>query len=123
LEIEGPIRFLKEFLLHDDRKPLTRWLQSQRIYAEQEAVKLCTRPDLAKSMSDRLRQWILPAPPAAFLYTLLMKGCLCDGWPGWFYTLQRTYAELLLSLELLDRRLSSNGNPPTKIKNAQDSHD
>jgi hypothetical protein len=37
----------------------------------------------------------------------LVKGCLLDGWPGWFYALQRTYAELLLSLELLARRLGA----------------
>jgi hypothetical protein len=49
---------------------------------------------------------IWPAAPAAFVSTLLAKGCLFDGWPGWFYALQRTYAELLLSLELLDRRLT-----------------
>ena len=33
------------------------------------------------------------------------KGCLFDGWPGWFYTLQRVLAECMIALELIDRRL------------------
>jgi hypothetical protein len=28
-----------------------------------------------------------------------------DGWPGWYYALQRTTAEMLLAVEILDRRL------------------
>jgi hypothetical protein len=56
-------------------------------------------------MADRLRRMIWPAAPAAFLYTLLLKGVILDGWPGWFYALQRTYAELVLSLILLERKI------------------
>jgi hypothetical protein len=93
--------------LHDDRKPLTRWLDSQRAYAKLEAGFLQAKDPKTLTWPDRLRHWIWPAAPAAFLYTLLVKGCLLDGWPGWFYALQRTYAELLLSLELLARRLGA----------------
>lgn len=107
LVFEGPSRFLKGYVLHDDRKSLSRWLESQRSYARLEAEKLLAHPDQARSLADRLRRMIWPAAPAAFIYTLLVKGCLFDGWPGWFYTLQRTYAEVLLSLEILDRRLGS----------------
>ena len=57
-------------------------------------------------MPDRLRKWIWPAAPAAFFYTMFAKRLILDGWPGLFYVLQRTYAELLLSLEMLERRLS-----------------
>ncbi|HVX09733.1 MAG TPA: glycosyltransferase family 2 protein [Pirellulales bacterium] len=106
LVFDGPSRFLQGHLLHDDRKPLSRWLDSQRAYARLEADKLLAHPVKARSLADRLRCLIWPAAPAAFVYTLLVKGCLFDGWPGWYYTLQRTYAELLLSLELLDRKVS-----------------
>lgn len=106
LLFDGASRVLQAHLLHDDRKPLARWLESQRSYARLEAEKLLAHPEQARSLADRLRRSIWPAAPAAFLYTLFAKGCLFDGWPGWFYTLQRTYAEILLSLELLDRRLS-----------------
>ena len=39
------------------------------------------------------------------VYTLLVKGCLLNGWPGWFYALQRMLAETLIALEIIDRRL------------------
>src|SRR5262249_35942549 len=96
--------------------PLSRWLESQCNYARLEAQKLIEDANGPQSMADRLRMWIWPAAPAAFLYTLFFKGCLFDGWPGWFYALQRTYAELLLSLELLDHRLASRREPEVKIK-------
>jgi len=36
-----------------------------------------------------------------------------DGWPGWYYALQRLCAETLIALEILDRRLrgSETGAP------------
>ena len=46
-----------------------------------------------------------PAPIGVFLYTLFVKRCLFDGWPGWYYALQRTIAEMLIALEIADRRL------------------
>ena len=108
LAFEGGSRFLKGYILHDDRKPLSRWLESQRHYAQLEAQKLTDGSRDAGSLPDRVRTQIWPAAPAAFLYSLFVKGCILDGWPGWYYALQRTYAELLLSLELLDRRLFRN---------------
>jgi glycosyltransferase involved in cell wall biosynthesis len=115
LLFDGASRFLKGHLLHDDRKPLARWLESQRSYTELEADKLLAHPTQARSLADRLRRLIWPAAPAAFVYTLLVNRCIFDGWPGWFYTLQRTYAELLLSLELLDRRLGG-CTPPGAVR-------
>jgi hypothetical protein len=56
-------------------------------------------------MADLLRRRIWPAAPAVFLYTLFAKGAVLDGWPGWFYVLQRTCAEVMLSLILLEKRL------------------
>jgi len=105
LVFDGASDLLRGYLLHDDRKPLARWLESQQSYARHEAQKLMDHANQPGSAADRLRRWIWPAAPAAFVYTLLVKGCLFDGWPGWYYALQRTYAELLLSLELLDVRL------------------
>lgn len=93
---------------HHDCKPLSRWLDSQRKYAALEAEKLGL-DNGASGIADHLRKMIWPAAPAAFLYTLFVKRLILDGWPGWFYALQRTYAEALLSLELLERRLASAG--------------
>ena len=47
-----------------------------------------------------------PAPLLVFFYVLIAKGALLDGPAGWFYAFQRLLAEVLLALELLDRRLS-----------------
>ena len=101
----GPTARLAELIDHDDRKPLDRWLKSQRAYAILEADQLLKKRRRALSWPDRLRRLIVIAPPAALVYTLLVKRCLLDGPRGWYYALQRAYAELLLSLELLDRRL------------------
>ena len=46
-----------------------------------------------------------PAPFLTFFYALLVKGCLLDGWPGWYFSLQRVLAEVIIALELIDRRL------------------
>jgi glycosyltransferase involved in cell wall biosynthesis len=105
LKTGGQVGALRSRLDHDDRKPLSRWLDSQRKYASLEADKLC-RELKRGGLADRLRRMIWPAAPAAFLYTLFFKGLILDGWPGIYYALQRTHAELLLSLELLNRRLN-----------------
>jgi glycosyltransferase involved in cell wall biosynthesis len=104
LQIEGPDGTLRTPIDHDDRKPLARWFESQRKYAVLEAEKLLAE-DAASGMADLLRRRIWPAAPAVFLYTLFAKGAVLDGWPGWFYVLQRTCAEVMLSLILLEKRL------------------
>jgi hypothetical protein len=50
-----------------------------------------------------------PSPILVFLYTLIGKGCILDGWAGWYYVMQRTIAEIMLTLEILDRRLRRKG--------------
>ena len=55
LRIEGAVAPLRHRLLHDDRKNLERWLQSQSRYQIAEAEKLATRPWSELSWPDRLR--------------------------------------------------------------------
>jgi len=98
-------RNLECLLIHDDRKSLSRWFHSQIRYARLEAEKLASTPAGKLGRADRLRKLILPAPFAALFYTLFVKGVILDGWPGWYYSLQRFTAELILSLTLLDRKL------------------
>lgn len=104
LAIEGASGHLASTIDHDDRKPLSRWLDSQIKYARLEAEKLESESH-PTGVPDRLRKMIWPAAPAAFLYTLLAKGVILDGWQGLFYGLQRTYAELVLSLIILEKRI------------------
>ena len=103
LAIAGEMLPLKGVIYHDDRKPLSRWFASQQRYARDEAAYLLGQEKLSRA--DRLRRTRWAAPFAVFFYTLLVKRCLFDGWPGWFYALQRLFAETLLALELIDRRL------------------
>lgn len=93
---------------HDDRKPLRRWLRSQIRYAELEADKLASSPRASLGRADRIRRLIVLAPVLVFLYVYVARGALFSGWRGWFYALQRAVAEAILSLYLLDHRLSSN---------------
>ena len=92
-------------IYHDDRKPLSRWLQSQLRYAESEAEHLLAAPLHELSKVDRLRRAGWPAPILVFLYVLLAKRAILDGWAGWFFAFQRLLAEVLLALEIADRRL------------------
>jgi len=99
--IEGKTEKLASAMLHDDRKPLDSWLSAQDRYAEREAIKLAATPLEELAFSDRIRRrkWI--APLAMPLYCLVWKGLILDGWAGLEYALQRTYAEILLSLKLI----------------------
>jgi hypothetical protein len=111
VEVRGGVVPLKGRILHDDRKPLARWLAAQVKYASREAEHIDTAAPDSLNRADRLRRRIVLAPAAVFLYTLLVKGLVFNGWPGWFYVLQRAYAELLLSLCLLERKFIDKPKP------------
>jgi glycosyltransferase involved in cell wall biosynthesis len=104
VNVSGQIGKLAGKILHDDRKPLARWLSGQNKYAAREAEHLLTAPREQLNQADRVRRYGFIAPPAMFLYTLIGKGLIFDGFAGWFYCFQRTIAELILSLHLLARR-------------------
>jgi glycosyltransferase involved in cell wall biosynthesis len=102
--VDGPIETLRSPFLHDDRKPLSRWLHSQTRYAELEAQKLLSADRKSLNFTDRLRLWSIVLPPATLFYCLIIRGGIFDGWPGFYYAFQRTLAELMLSLYLIDSR-------------------
>lgn len=104
--IDGTIKHLRSPIFHDDRKPLARWLNSQVRYAKREAEYLIQTRSADLSRVDRLRKLGWPAPILAFIYVLLRKRAVMDGWAGWFYALQRLFAEVLIALEIVNHRLS-----------------
>jgi hypothetical protein len=106
LRIPGQSGTLNTRIDHDDRKPLSRWFSSQDKYAKLEAEKLLALPASELHLQDRIRRTMILGPFVVLAYTLLVRGSLLDGWHGWFYALQRTLAELMLSLRLLERRLA-----------------
>lgn len=101
VQVDGPSGHLEGRILHDDRKPLSRWLRNQAHYAEREAKKLSNTPPSELSLPDRLRRTRVLGPPAALFYCLFVKGLILEGWPGWYYALERTVAEAVISLALL----------------------
>jgi glycosyltransferase involved in cell wall biosynthesis len=111
LAFSGAAGRLRGRIRHDDRKPLARWLSSQTKYALLEAEKLLLTPRLQLNLKERLRKMIVLVPPLTLVYCLFYKGLILDGWSGVLYTLQRVYAELLLSLKLLDAKLTRRADP------------
>jgi glycosyltransferase involved in cell wall biosynthesis len=107
-------RRLDTKLLHDDRKPLSRWLAAQAKYAKLEARKLRDMPYSRLGWKDRIRSCYVAAPTLTFFYCLFVKALIFDGRAGLYYTLQRVYAELLLGLALLNYRLRPEGHRCTE---------
>lgn len=102
--LDGQVVPLNGVIYHDDRKPLACWFTSQQRYAREQADYLLDVPPEVLRRTDKIRLMGWPAPIGVFFYTLFVKGCLLDGWPGWYYALQRTIAEMLIVLQILDRR-------------------
>lgn len=99
--VEGETRLLTQAIYHDDRKSLSRWLWAQDRYMGQEVKKLLSTPEDELSLSDRIRKLKVLAPVIIFFYCLILKGGILDGWAGWYYAFQRTLAEILLSIHLI----------------------
>jgi glycosyltransferase involved in cell wall biosynthesis len=102
LQVEGKSGMLISHIYHDDRKSLSRWLWAQDRYMIIEVKKLLQTPDQALSFGDRLRKRKVIAPFVILFYCLILKGGILEGWAGWYYAFQRTLAEILLSIRLIE---------------------
>ena len=105
LQVDGESGYLKNCIHHDDRKALSRWLWAQDRYMLIEVDKLRHTPDSELSLGDRIRKRKILAPFVILFYCLILKGCVLDGWRGWYYAFQRMFAELLLSLRLIEKEI------------------
>ncbi|MHB2169120.1 glycosyltransferase family 2 protein [Alsobacter sp. R-9] len=114
VQIDGVVGDLKSKIYHDDRKPLWRWFASQQNYAAAEAEYLLTARSDDLRRVDRVRRMGWPAPLLVFLYTLIVKRCFLDGFPGWLYVMQRTCAEIMIALEVIDRSMKKNAAKPLR---------
>lgn len=111
VRVEGKSGRLRQRILHDDRKPLSRWFASQARYARLEAEKLLNAKPEDLRTSDKIRRLRLLAPLANLLIVLFARGVLFDGPPGWYYAVQRLIAELMISACLLDHDLRKRMRP------------
>lgn len=102
LELSGKSATLNQPIWHDDRKPLTRWLWAQDRYMIIESKKLIQTNSKKLSLGDRIRQKKMLAPFIIFVYCLVIKQGLLDGWRGWYYAFQRMLAEIILSIRLIE---------------------
>ena len=102
-KVSGPIGTMKASVVHDDWKSMDYWIVSQAKYMRRELRKLNERP-------TGLRDWLRLHPPlmpiTVFLYCVFVKGLILEGRPGILYALQRTTAEVILSLMVLEEWLS-----------------
>ncbi|MFG6102889.1 glycosyltransferase family 2 protein [Leptothoe sp. EHU-05/26/07-4] len=103
LQVVGDSGHLKNYIHHDDRKALSRWLWAQDRYMLIEVDKLLNTPNNELSLGDRIRKRKVLAPLIILLYCLILRGGILDGWYGCYYAFQRTFAEILLSLRLIEK--------------------
>ena len=111
LALSGRCGELNSAILHDDRKPLARWLWAQERYLKLEVAKLLSTPPSQLSRADRLRLRHGIAPFAVLMICLIWHRGILDGWRGWFYAFQRMYVETLLSLMLWEAQSNQSKVP------------
>ena len=102
LLLDGEQGAYNSFILHDDRKSLSRWLSNQDGYSIKESDKLMESPAQELPLSGKIRKTKILAPFFVFFYSLFVKGLIFNGWRGWHYTLQRTMVEIIIALRLIE---------------------
>lgn len=107
--VSGAVRPLEGKIIHDDRKPVSRWLLAQDGYMMLETKKLRTVDPVSLELADRIRKWKFLAPFIVLLYCLFVKRLILDGLPGIFYAYQRAASEMILSVYLIDSELRDRG--------------
>ncbi len=105
LQLTGRGVTLQGRVLHDDRKPLSRWLWSQNLYAGMEVRRLLGHSGETLRLQDRLRSMMFVTPWLVPLYCLTVGRGLLDGLPGLCYALQRGVAEAIIAMKLIEARL------------------
>jgi hypothetical protein len=101
-DVKGVIATLTAPVVHDDWKPTGQWLTGQARYMQCESEWLRVgRGGLVSWL--RLRPPLMPI--VTFIYCLLGKGLVISGRAGIFYALQRTVAEAVLALMVLEAGL------------------
>ena len=100
-DVHGQVMMLNARITHDDWKPVSQWLIGEARCLQRELAWIGVH-------KDGLVRWLRVRPPlmpiAVFLYCLFGKGLILNGRAGIFYALQRTVAEAVLSLMVLEER-------------------
>lgn len=105
LKVGGEVDFLNGFILHDDRKPLSRWLVAQDRYMLLERKHLLSKDFADLNLNDKIRRLIIFAPIVVFVYCYFLKGGILDRYHGLYYALQRMFAEMWFSIRLIEAKI------------------
>ena len=100
LLVEGEVRDLPGEILHDDRKPLERFVEAQGRYARLEAARIRSTRWAALPWSGRVRRLRVVAPWLAPFWALIGRGVILDGRAGIAYARQRWIAEAAIARAL-----------------------
>ena len=122
LLVDGPTARLEHDLLHEDRRPLARWVERHTRYAALAAADLVRRAP-AESVTPRLRggdpaersRWwyerVYRRTPlgvralAYFTYRYVLRGGFLDGREGFiYYVLQALWYRVLIDAHVLEAR-------------------
>lgn len=105
--VEGSTRALRHGVLHDDRKPVDRWIASQLRYSREEAERIQSPSDLR--LQDRLRATCV-MPVLAVVAAYLRAGGPLGGRAALRYAYERGAYEALLAIRLLDGLMGRAGS-------------
>ena len=112
-DVEGPVGVLKNRVIHDDWKSIEDGILAQVRYMKRERAHL--------TLTKRgIRDWLRMHPPlmpiTVFLYCFFFKGLIFSGKAGVLYALQRTLAETILALLLIEAWIRPAGPDPALKK-------
>jgi len=103
--VSGRVLTCRARLVHDDRKPLERWLASQARYSRIEADRL-SHQESRCGLKDALRRQLPGWPPLVGLLAYVRAGGPWYGPAAQRYALERLIYEALLRWRLADRELT-----------------
>lgn len=100
----GAVSPLSGKIIHDDRKPLATFIANQVRYMRHEARAVM---DGKSGLAAWLRRHPPLMPMATFFYCYFGKGLIFSGRAGLYYTLQRTVAETILAMTIIEQWLGN----------------
>jgi glycosyltransferase involved in cell wall biosynthesis len=110
-DVDGPVYRFKQPLIHDDRKPLERWVASQLSYSALEAQRIASRDSYR--FRDRLRELgVMPVIAGALAY--IRAGGPFRGAAAVRYAYERAAYESLLAIRLMSLKLEAKQKTTTE---------
>jgi glycosyltransferase involved in cell wall biosynthesis len=105
--VTGEVYRFRNSLIHDDQKPLERWVQAQLSYLAQNEREVVNGD--APGLRGRLRK-LGVMPPVMGMLAYMRAGGPFGGAAAVRYAYERTVAEGLLAIRLMDARLRKNND-------------